>query len=258
MRINRIVLHCLNKKHQNNYIRIINYHEISMDNHFEEHLKWFNQNFQNCTYEMMEDFLAGNFMFTGKPGLIITFDDGFDNNYEFAKPLLERYGFTGWFFVPAGLVDTPGYMSTENLKQLVESQHVIGCHTWSHHRMSKADTDDTLKREIVDSKRILETKLRKKVTIFCWVGGEEQTYASKAERYIEASDYCYSMMTLSLPVTPQTFPYHLQRTNIQEYWPLSVVKMQVSGIIDMIYCRKRKKIIKRILSVQIGYDGREL
>lgn len=258
IKINDISLHNLNKKYQNNYIRIINYHEITADKNFEEHLGWFKQNFQNCTYEMLEDFLSGHYIFTEKPGLIITFDDGFDNNYTIAKPFLEQYGFTGWFFVSTSLINTYGYMTTDNLQQLVECNHVIGGHTWSHHRMSINDTDDILKHEIVYSKQILETILRKEVTIFCWVGGEDKTYTARAERYIESGGYCYSMMTLSLPITPQTSPYYLQRTNIQEYWPLSVVKMQLCGLIDLIYCRKRKKIIKRIKSEQIRYDGREL
>lgn len=41
-----------------------------------------------------------------KPLLAITFDDGQLDNYEYARPVLERHGVRGTFFVPAGAIDS--------------------------------------------------------------------------------------------------------------------------------------------------------
>ena len=35
-----------------------------------------------------------------KPALLLTFDDGYIDNYTFAAPLLEQFGFQGSFFIP--------------------------------------------------------------------------------------------------------------------------------------------------------------
>ena len=39
-----------------------------------------------------------------KPIAVITFDDGYRDNYIFAKPILEKYGLKATFFVISGLI----------------------------------------------------------------------------------------------------------------------------------------------------------
>ena len=51
-------------------------------------------------------FLKNGKWHKNKPGLILSFDDGIKDNFEIAYPLLEKYGFIGWFFVPTDFVIT--------------------------------------------------------------------------------------------------------------------------------------------------------
>lgn len=243
-KVNDTVFTALNRKHRSSYIRIINYHDTSAENidNFEKHLAWYQKEFEDCSLEKFEKFLNSEYVFTDRPGLIITFDDGFTGNYLNAYPILKKYGFTGYFFVSAAFVGTRNYMDVNQLTDLLQGDQVVGCHTYTHHRMDPNDSDEILIREILTSKIDLERILRHTVDIFCWVGGEESTYTKRAAGYIKKAGYKYSMMTNSQPVLPDTDRFRLNRTNISDDWKLSLVKFQLSGIMDLLYAPKRRRV----------------
>jgi peptidoglycan/xylan/chitin deacetylase (PgdA/CDA1 family) len=132
-------------------------------------------------------------------------------------------------------------MSWDELKDL-SVKHVIGSHTFTHHRMNIKDSDDILKKEIINSKLLIEKKLNSEVDIFCWVGGEERTYTKKAAKYIDKAGYSYSFMTNTYPITKKTDSLQLQRTNIESFFPLEVVKFQLCGLLDLYYSFKRYRV----------------
>lgn len=244
--ITDFLLSKLNKKYKNNYIRVLNYHEIYENNkkNFEKHLEYLSKEFINVTYDIFEKFMRNEYVFNEKPGLMITFDDGFKGNYKIAYPLLKKYHLTGYFFVSSDLIsdDDGVYMNYEELKELMENQHIIGCHTCTHHRMDIVDTEDILNKEIVLSKKELEKELNYKCDIFCWVGGEENTYTVQAAKTIKRAGYKYSFMTNSYPVASDTNKLQIQRTNIDDWWNISLLKFQISGIIDNLYNKKRQRV----------------
>ncbi len=250
------------------FIRAINYHSITRENvkNFKKQLKYFRKHYHNVSLNDLDQFLINGVWDNSKPGIILTFDDGMKNDYKIIKPLLEEYGFTGWFFIPVGFVDCleskqfdfaikndlidENYkkdnsnrlaMSWREVKHLSHN-HVIACHTLSHHRMKKDDTNKKLENEIIDSKILIENKISKAVSVFGWVGGEEKYYTKNASMIIEKAGYKYSFMTNSLPITEKSYPLQLQRTNIESHFSLSVVKFQLSGLMDMFYTSKRRRV----------------
>ena len=244
--INDIVLSLLNMTLNNNYVRIINYHNIFNENtgNFEKHLQWYTNHFEDCDYKKLVSFLQKKYSFEDKPGIMITFDDGFVGNYSNAYPLLKKYGFTGYYFVSTGLVGQNGYMNGDQLKEMIKNNQIVGCHTYTHHRMDIKDSDETLHKEIVQAKTDLESMLDNPIDFFCWVGGEENTYTTNAAARIRNCGYKYAVMTNSEPVRQITDAYQMQRTNINDDWDLSLVKFQLSGIIDLKYKSKRERIKK--------------
>ena len=250
-----------------NYIRAINYHDTQEKDskNFEQQLKFYKKHFSSVSIQDLQQFLDSGIWQKKKPGLIISFDDGLRTNYEIAKPLLEKYEFIGWFFIPCGFIDIKPEkqshfaqhhniyytfnsdsskriaMSWDELKDL-SSQHIIGSHTFTHHRMNIKDSDDILKKEIIDSKLLIEKKLNSEIDIFCWVGGEEHTYTKKAAQYINKAGYKYSFMTNTYPITKKTSSLQLQRSNIESSFPLEVVKFQLCGLLDLYYFFKRYRV----------------
>ena len=236
----------LSRCYQNHQvIRVINYHRTPENElkNFEKHLIWYKDHFQNMNKEDFIMFMNHELPLE-KPGIILSFDDGLLNNYENAAPLLEKYGFTGLFFVSSGLADGTEYMTYEHMKDLLKRGHVIGCHTYTHHRMDESDSDETLNHEISEAGMKLEQELGSPVDIFCWCGGEENTYTRNAAALIRKY-YQWGFMTNNDLIVPETDHYQLQRTNVEARWPLSTAKLQISGFMDYLYRKKRERVNKK-------------
>src|SRR5690349_18779188 len=89
------------------HIRVVNYHSTPPyeSANFEAQLKFYKEHYSPVSYKDLPAFLEEGKWNNAKPGLIISFDDGIRDNIDVAVPLLEKYGFTGWFFIPPGLID---------------------------------------------------------------------------------------------------------------------------------------------------------
>ncbi|HCH74677.1 MAG TPA: hypothetical protein DEV87_05810 [Clostridiales bacterium] len=252
--LNSFSLNRLNRKYKNNYIRIVNYHFSPKKNEkqFEKQIAWLTSRFESCDYKKLNSFLNGEYVFKTKPGIIFTFDDGFLENYEVAYPILKRYNSVGWYMISAGLVGETqytncfgqkvDYMGQKEIMELLASNSVIGCHTYTHHRMNITDTPQILKHEIFDAKIKLENITCRSIDLFCWCGGEEWTYTKQASDMIKNSGFKLGMMTNSNPITPNTDKFQLDRTNLEPSWAMSLVKFQISGFIDRKYNKKRKRV----------------
>lgn len=79
--------------------------------------------------------------------VVITFDDGYNDNYELAVPVLKRYNAKATIFIIGSLVDKKGYMTSEKIKNLSECSFIeIGNHSYSIHNESY----DNLKKKYDD------------------------------------------------------------------------------------------------------------
>jgi hypothetical protein len=89
------------------WARALNYHDVPAAHAraFEEQLRFFALHFVNVGPAELAELHAGRWSHP-KPGLLLTFDDGLRCHADVVAPLLE-YGFTGWFTVPVGFVETP-------------------------------------------------------------------------------------------------------------------------------------------------------
>ncbi|HTM67837.1 MAG TPA: polysaccharide deacetylase family protein [Candidatus Binatia bacterium] len=112
--------------------------------------------------------------FDGRPlpakPIVISFDDGRDNQYGTAFPLLARHGFKATFFVFTNAIGRPGYMTWDQLRAMRDAGMAVGSHTVYHPYLKKAD-DETLRREVVDSKAKIEAELGVPVTAFAYPFG---------------------------------------------------------------------------------------
>ncbi len=238
------------------FIRAVNYHEIPQNQaeNFETQLKFYSERFVNVGYGDLIDFLQSGKWRHDKPGLLLSFDDGLRTHHDVAAPLLEKYGFTGWFFVPAGwvagvegeTVENPEYPSgvatlTREQLRYLDEHHVVGCHTETHCRLSADLPAEKMRYETLEAQKTLEELLGHPVKIFCWVGGEEYTYSKPAAELIKQG-YELGFMTNTSVVRPGTNPLQLQRVNIEAENPLSLVRFQLSGFMDLAYYPKRKRV----------------
>jgi len=123
---------------------------------FEGHLRWMKKKgFQTITLQHLYDYMKeGVALF--KNSIVLTFDDGYLDNWVFAYPLLKKYGFKGTIYVnpeftyPRNIVrknledvwkgetridklETIGYLSWKEMKEMEDEEVMdIQTHTMSH------------------------------------------------------------------------------------------------------------------------------
>jgi peptidoglycan/xylan/chitin deacetylase (PgdA/CDA1 family) len=134
-------------------------------------------------------------------------------------------------------------MSTEQLQSLAR-RHIIGCHTATHMRLTGALSEAELEREIVDAKRSLEKAVGESVDSFAWVGGEESSYSNGAARRISRL-FRYSFTTNCRVATPNTSPLQIDRTHLEADFAPSLLRFQLSGLMDLLYVLKRRRLSAR-------------
>jgi peptidoglycan/xylan/chitin deacetylase (PgdA/CDA1 family) len=78
-------------------------------NQFEAHLQYFVKNFQIISIEEAFD-LARQNLPPDRKTITITFDDGYENNYLTALPLLEKYKIKAAFFISGKCIEDNNYM----------------------------------------------------------------------------------------------------------------------------------------------------
>lgn len=116
--------------------------------------------------------------------VLITFDDGYMNNYEYAYPLLREFGMKGVIFVVyEALEKHNGWHnpSTEpwlkmltwaQMKEMQDSGVVeFGSHTMRHRNLSEAPLEE-VRWELTESKKRLEDKLGREMIGFAYPYGQ--------------------------------------------------------------------------------------
>jgi peptidoglycan/xylan/chitin deacetylase (PgdA/CDA1 family) len=79
------------------------------------------------------------------PAVSITFDDG-GASAPAAALALERRGWRGQFFITTSRIDTPGFATSQELRELARRGHELGSHSHTHPtymgRLSRAELDE--------------------------------------------------------------------------------------------------------------------
>ncbi|WP_287873519.1 polysaccharide deacetylase family protein [Aeromonas sp.] len=192
---------------------------------FEKHLRLMKLlGYETLTFRDLADKGFIHRLQYGKKYLMITADDGYQDNLTRMLPLLEKYGYKAVVYVVTGEgynrwdVEHPtnpdtkvSLMSGEQVKALAASGHVeIGGHTLTHPRLSQL-TAEQQAHEIQENKRQLETLLGHPLLSFAYPYGDMN---DSAKEQAIAAGYRFAVATNSGPKAMHQDPFQIRRIAI--------------------------------------------
>lgn len=116
--------------------------------------------------------------------IVITFDDGYEDNYSFAYSVLKKYNLPAAIFVIVDSIGEEGYLTYAQIEEMLNSGIIdIGSHSLSGDYLPGRSISE-LKRQIGFSKKLLQAKINKEIDLFCYpIGGFSPQIQAMLERY---------------------------------------------------------------------------
>lgn len=162
-------------------IPVLMYHSIAFEKgnelrvpkeKFREQMKFLKDNgYTTLSLDEVYEFFQNNKPIPSK-SVVITFDDGYEDNYLNAYPVLKEFGFKATIFVITSTIDNnKACLNSAQLKEMQKNGIDIESHTVNHDELDKisyAKQLDTLKR----SKETIENLLNKKVYYIAYPVGK--------------------------------------------------------------------------------------
>lgn len=139
-----------------------------------------------------------NHLATGMPlpnkPILLSFDDGYEGHYKYVYPLLKQYGYPATFGIYTAKVGRKLGRSSirwDHLQEMAADPLItIASHTITHPDDLRELPDHELRQEIVESKRILETKLGISIDHFIYPVGH---YNEQVKDWVELAGYKSAM-----------------------------------------------------------------
>ena len=141
--------------------------------------------------------------------IILTFDDGYSDNYSDLFPILKSRNMVAVIFVVSNLVGQPGYLTWDQIREMQSYGIEIGCHGANHISIENL-SDESRRHEIIDSKKFLQYNGIYNVISFSYPNGkyDQKSLELIFENYSAAVTGDAGLNNFS------TDPILLQRTNI--------------------------------------------
>jgi len=234
-------------------IPVLMYHHVNTEGSFinvkpqvfESHIKYLQESGYTSldTADLLEIFHG-----TGSPPakpIVITFDDGWLDNWLFAFPILKKCGMKAIIFVVTSLIQEKGkrmrsdegivkglpahkecqimvdsgyaqdvMLSWEEIREMENTGLIdIQSHTHTHQRWDKVYPDNKermnmIREELKTSKEIIEKKLKKHCNALCWPWGKYNNEYIKAAK---SSGYKLLFTTEKGTNTPETGAWNIKR-----------------------------------------------
>ncbi len=146
--------------------------------------------------------------------VVLTFDDGYQDFYDNAMPVLTKFQDKATAYIITGYVGGGEYMKWDEIKSLDKNPLItIASHTVDHPDLTKLKTEQLLK-EVQDSKKALETKLGHTIDDFCYPYGFND---AKVRAAIQAAGYLTATTTKSGVVEQSDKFFALPRLRMNSY-----------------------------------------
>ena len=160
-------------------VLVLNYHMVNSmfislavePEDFDWQMKYLvDHGYHTISIDELYDFLAGQGTLPDRP-VLITFDDGYVDNYTNAYPILKKYNLKATIFIVTGFVSKRrGYLTWDQLREMEKNGIMAQSHTVTHAPLPEL-SDERIREELVESKRQAETELGHPVEFIAYPTG---------------------------------------------------------------------------------------
>ena len=161
--------------------------------------------------------------------LAITFDDGYEDNYLNAAPILEELGLPATFFVVSEFLDSdtvawwdadlkprPTWMRRSQVADLIARGFQIGGHTMTHVDLGKVP-QAVAERELAGCRERLQSQLGE-VDVFAYPYGGEENLAETNRSLIAQAGFRCCVSCYGGTVKATDDPYRLRRVPVSSWY----------------------------------------
>jgi len=143
--------------------------------------------------------------------VVVSFDDGFRNQYTRALPVLRRHGWVGTLnLILAHLHEGTYGLGPREVAHMIDDGWEVDSHTLTHRNLTGLDPSQ-LQREVAGSRHAIHALFGIPVNFFCYPGG---AYNSAVIAAAEAAGYSGATTTNPGNATPFDGPYTLPRIHV--------------------------------------------
>lgn len=185
--------------------------------------------------------------------VLITFDDGWASHYTVGFCILKELGLKAEFFVTADLLDTDGFMTGDQLREMNAHGFSIQSHSLSHPMFNEISTERQ-REEIEGSKAVIEEMVGSDVRYLSLPGGRYDSSTFDLARSAGYSAVCTSIVGQNAPGDD---PFMLKRICVRYNTGLDSFRLMLEGDLREIYMQRIKSSCSRFLTRFIGTAGIE-
>jgi peptidoglycan/xylan/chitin deacetylase (PgdA/CDA1 family) len=190
---------------------------------FQEQLRYLQgAGYRTISFEDLLRWEMGIGFLPQKP-VILTFDDGYLDNYTTMFPMVRERRMKATIFLVSRRIGTQGYLTWPQVKGMQNCGIEFGSHTLTHPNLTKVKGEKK-KAQILKSKREIEAQIGRPVLAFSYPYG---FYDQEAENWVREAGYFYAVSGQSGWAEPDTEPLHLKRVVISGYTTLEAFKKKL-------------------------------
>ncbi len=114
--------------------------------------------------------------------VLLTFDDGYSDQFRYAFPILQRFGDRATFFINVGTIGTRGHLTWHEIEAMSKAGMSIECHGVDHSDLAALGVA-AQSYQIDQCVRTLGTRLQSSVLAYAYPSGDFDARTVELERH---------------------------------------------------------------------------
>jgi peptidoglycan/xylan/chitin deacetylase (PgdA/CDA1 family) len=153
--------------------------------------------------------------------IVLTFDDGYEDFYTSAFPILKKYQMKATIYIIVDLINKKGFLNDKEISELIDSGLVeIGSHTLDHVYLKTA-SQVLAEKQIKESKKILESRFKIKVETFAYPTG---AFNQNTINLVKDAGYTAALSVIPGITQSETNLFYLYRIRPGIFTPQTIIK----------------------------------